>query len=163
MTDKRYGDKIQQGFIIIDMILQWRHNERDGVSNYQPHHCLLNRLFGRRWNKTSKLRVTGLCAGNSPVTGEFPAQMASNAEKVFIWWRHHHDNCQQTGVSGNSLFHHMIKSLLSQWVDTSRVTSFLIDLLLLTMAEQGLSQWEKTLHMTLFNHRWKTESALGKN
>ena len=30
-----------------------------------------------------------LCAGNSPVTGEFSAQMASNAEKVSIWWRHH--------------------------------------------------------------------------
>ena len=28
-------------------------------------------------------------AGNSPVTGEFPAQMASNAENVSIWWRHH--------------------------------------------------------------------------
>ena len=27
--------------------------------------------------KTSKLRVTGLCVGNSPVTGEFPAQMAN--------------------------------------------------------------------------------------
>ena len=37
----------------------------------------------------SKLRVSGLCAGNSPVTGEFPAQMASNAEKDSIWWRHH--------------------------------------------------------------------------
>ena len=34
--------------------------------------------------KTSKLRVIGLCAGNSPVTGEFPAQMASNAENVSI-------------------------------------------------------------------------------
>ena len=38
--------------------------------------------------KTSKLRVTGLCEGNSPVTGEFPAQRASNAENVSIWWRH---------------------------------------------------------------------------
>ena len=38
--------------------------------------------------KTSKLRVTGLCPGNSPVTGEFPAQRASNAENVCIWWRH---------------------------------------------------------------------------
>ena len=65
--------------------LQWRHNERDGVSNHQPNDCLLNRLFGRR----SKLRVTGLCVGNSPGTGEFPAQRASNAENVFIWWRHH--------------------------------------------------------------------------
>ena len=39
--------------------------------------------------RKSKLRVTGLCAGNSPGTGEFPAQMASYAENVSIWWRHH--------------------------------------------------------------------------
>ena len=68
--------------------LQWRHNGRDSVSNHQPHDCLLNRLFRRRWTKTSKLRVTGLCAGISPGTGEFPAQMASYAENVSIWWRH---------------------------------------------------------------------------
>ena len=54
--------------------LRWLHNECDGVSNHQPHDCLLKRLFRRRSKKTSKLRVTGLCAGNSPVTGEFPAQ-----------------------------------------------------------------------------------------
>ena len=69
--------------------LQWRHNGLDSVSNHQPHHCLLSRLFGRRSKKTSKLRVTGLCARNSPGTGEFPAQMASYAENVSIWWRHH--------------------------------------------------------------------------
>ena len=76
-----------------NMTLRWRHNERDGVSNHQPHDCLLNRLFGSRSKKTSKLRVTGLCVGNSPGTGEFPAQMASNAENVSIWWRHH-----ETGI-----------------------------------------------------------------
>ena len=69
--------------------LQLRHNGRDGVSNHHTHHCLLNRLFRRRSKKTSNSRVTGLCAGNSPVTGEFPAQMASNAEKVSIWCRYH--------------------------------------------------------------------------
>ena len=69
--------------------LLWHHNGRDGISNHQPHDCLLNRSFGCRSKKTSKLRVTGLCARNSPVTGEFPTQMASNAENVFIWWRHH--------------------------------------------------------------------------
>ena len=37
----------------------------------------------------SSIRVTGLCAGNSPGTGEFPIQMASNAANVSIWWRHH--------------------------------------------------------------------------
>ena len=62
---------------------------RDSVSNHQPHVCLLNRLFRRRSKKTSKLRVTGLCVENSPGTGEFPAQMASYAENVSIWWRHH--------------------------------------------------------------------------
>ena len=69
--------------------LQCRHNRRDGVSNHQSHGCLLNRLFRHRWKKTSKLRVTGLCVGNSAETGEFPAQMTSNAENVSIWWRHH--------------------------------------------------------------------------
>ena len=69
--------------------LQWRHNGRDGVSNPQPNNCLINRLFRFRSKKTSKLRVAGLCAGNYPGTGEFPLQMASNAENVFIWWRHH--------------------------------------------------------------------------
>ena len=65
------------------------HNELDSVSNHQPHECLLNRLFGRRSKKTSKLCVTGLYAGNSTGTDEFPAQRASNAENVSIWWRHH--------------------------------------------------------------------------
>ena len=68
--------------------LQWRHNELDGVSNHQPYDCLINRLFRRG----SKLRVTSLCEGNSPVTGEFLAQSASNAQNVSISWRHHVDD-----------------------------------------------------------------------
>ena len=64
---------------------QWRHNGRDGVSNHQPRDWG-NRLFRK---KTSKLCVSGLCERNSAVTGEFPAQRASNAEDVSIWWRHH--------------------------------------------------------------------------
>ena len=76
-------------FVAFSITLQWRHDERDDVSNHQPHDCLLNRLSRRRSKKTSKLCVTGLCEGNSPETGEFPAQRASNAENVFIWWRHH--------------------------------------------------------------------------
>ena len=76
--------------ILLDMVsLQWRHNDLDGVSNHQPHGCLVDCLYRRRSKKTSKLCVTGLCAGNSPVTGEFPAHRASNAEDVPIWWRHH--------------------------------------------------------------------------
>ena len=73
--------------------LRWRHNERDGVLNRRRFNCLLNRLFRPKSKKASKLRVTGLCEGNSPVTGEFPAQRASNAEFVSIWWRHHEAEC----------------------------------------------------------------------
>ena len=43
----------------------------------------------RRSKKASKLRVTGLCEGNSSVTGEFPAQRANNAKNISIRWRHH--------------------------------------------------------------------------
>ena len=69
--------------------LQWRHNGRDGVSNHQPYDCLPNRLFRGRSQKSSKLRITGLCVGNSPVAGEFPAKRASKVENASIWWRHY--------------------------------------------------------------------------
>ena len=88
--------------------LQWRHNGPDSVSNHQPHHWLLNRLFRRRSKKTFKLRVTGLCAGNSAETGEFPAQMASNEESVSIWWRHHdtyfHSNAWHLGLLSHTFW-----------------------------------------------------------
>ena len=69
--------------------LQWRNNGHNGFSNHQPYECLLSRLLGHRSKKTSKFRVTGLCEGNSPGIGEFPAPRASNAENSSIWWRHH--------------------------------------------------------------------------
>ena len=47
------------------------------------------RLFRRRSKKISKLRVTGLCEGNRPVTGTLPSQGASNAKNVSVSWRHH--------------------------------------------------------------------------
>ena len=61
-----------------------------------------------------KLRVTGLCAGNSPVTGEFPAKMARNAENVSIWWRHHERKLCAAPLIGphirTSLYHHRIQT-----------------------------------------------------
>ena len=98
--------------------LQWHHNGCDGVSNHQPHGCLLNRLFGRRSKKTSKPRVTCLCAVNSPGTGEFPAQMPSNAENVSIWSHHHVEfNCRWISsiihivISTDKLIHHISYSV----------------------------------------------------
>ena len=62
--------------------LQWRHSERDGLSNHRPIDSFLNRLFRHRSKKTSKLRVTGLCE-------QIPLTKTSNAGNVSIWWRHH--------------------------------------------------------------------------
>ena len=69
--------------------LRERHNERYGVSNHRRIDCLLKRLFRHRSQKTSKVSVASLCEGNSPVNVWFPSQRASNADNVFIWWRHH--------------------------------------------------------------------------
>ena len=70
MASLNHGELPYVWSILIDswgqFTLQWRHNDHDGVSNHQPHCCLPNLKFRRRSKKTSKLRVTGLCAGNSP-------------------------------------------------------------------------------------------------
>ena len=39
--------------------------------------------------------------GNSPETSEFPAQMASNAENISIWWRHHDGMTTYTEVGSS--------------------------------------------------------------
>ena len=92
--------------------LQWRHNGRDSVSNQQLLDCLFNILFRHRSKKTSKLRVTGLCEGKSPGTGEFPAQKASNAENVSTWWRHHELPMYRVSVR----LHRHVLPAISKWV-----------------------------------------------
>ena len=116
--------------------LQWRHNERDNVSNHQPHDCLHNHLFRRRSKKTSKLRVTGLCAENSPVTGEFPAQKASDADTVSTRWRRHDDRrwiCSLHPISSQGIGYSIH--------DICRLVSFMeyyINILVKTMYTNGM-------------------------
>ena len=69
--------------------LQWRHNERRGISNHRRLDFVLNRFFRRSSKKISKLRVTGHCEENPPVTDGSPSQRVSNAENVAIWLRHY--------------------------------------------------------------------------
>ena len=78
-------------YIETTYLSEWRPNACDGILNQRRFDCLLNPLSMRRSKKTSRLRVTGLCEGNSPVTGEFPAQRTSNAENASIWWRRYDD------------------------------------------------------------------------
>ena len=69
--------------------LQWRYNEHYGVSNHQPHDCLLNRLFRCRSKKTSKLHITGLCAGNSPRRGPVMRKMIPFDDVIMIFLETH--------------------------------------------------------------------------
>ena len=68
--------------------LQWRHNEHDAWR-------LFTRWFRRRSKKTSKLHVTRLCEGNSPVAGEFSAHKGPVMQKTFPF-----DNVIMWHVSG---------------------------------------------------------------
>ena len=114
--------------------LHWRHNERDGVSNHQPRDCLLSGLIRRRSKNTSKLRVTGLCVGNSPATGEFSAQMDSDAEYVSIWWRHHGLLTVGSGtdIACFALFHHSLPMTYVSFVGSSYLVVIIHDVSLMS-------------------------------
>ena len=92
----------------------------------------------RRSTKTSKAGVTGLCEGNSAVTGEFPAQMVSNAEDISIWWRHHgHHGGLQKATS-----HQPWWSLMTHWL---RVSSHMYRLTHSPMQDKRPPLWQTTL------------------
>ena len=59
-------------------LTQWRCNDY-----LKTNKCLVKEDSGYvNWSKeTLRLRVTGLCEGNPPVTDRFPSQRASNAER----------------------------------------------------------------------------------
>ena len=113
--------------------LQWRHYERDDVSNHQRPDCLLNCLLRRR--KKSNVRVTGLCEGKSPLIGELPTQRTSNAEKFSIWWRHHDPLqwCWPSNIKSTVCWKKLIFAILlnfsrrlfqSRWLSTYRLEAF---------------------------------------
>ena len=90
-----------------------------------------------RSKKTSKLRVTGLCEGNSPVTGEFPAQRSSNAEKSSHFMTSSYD-LRSWDTSIVKLFYHVPSSIASlvrfkvstfsinaQWIVQSFIQEFM--------------------------------------
>ena len=134
--------------------LQWRHNGHYSVSNHQPHHCLLNGLFRLKSKKTSKLCVTGLCAGNSPGTSEFPTQMASNAENVSIWWRHHVTvkvglNVWSVGIVSR---HHIILELILKFIF---ITAQLVSLASYEFFDLKMRSWSVSNYLLFSKFIWK--------
>ena len=68
----------------LQISLHWRQNGRYSVSNHQSHDCLLNSFIQMQFKETINApRSWPLC---EEFTGEF---LASYAENVSIWWRHH--------------------------------------------------------------------------
>ena len=63
-------------------------HERRGVSNHQPHYCLLSNEFSLTTKAKSKPTLLIFCEGNPPVTGGFPSQKASDTENVYMSWHH---------------------------------------------------------------------------
>ena len=66
-------------------VIQWRHNDRDGVPNHQPPDCLLNRLFQAQIKENIKAPRHRLLWGEFTGDQWIPAQRASNAENDPIW------------------------------------------------------------------------------
>ena len=116
------------------------------ISNQQPSDCLLNHLFRCRSKKISKLRVTGLCARNSPETGEFPTQMASNVENVSIWWRHHVHaiSCKYWGL--------VCQKQVSRACMINYILSIYGMLLLIHALDTCL--WHSSPHLTSWTYSW---------
>ena len=79
--------------------------------------------------------MTCLCAANSPMTGEFLAQRASNAENVSIWWCHldMHQH-QPTKWKG----HFVLYNLMNYWLRCYRKTC--IDIFLLVCYYNDISR-----------------------
>ena len=65
--------------VILRQPLRWRHNGHDGVSNHQPHDCLLNRIYGQSKHQSSASLafVRGIHRGpvNSPHKGPVTRKM----------------------------------------------------------------------------------------
>ena len=118
--------------------------------------------YPARWRRgskeASKLRLTGLCEGNSPLTGEFYAQRASNADNVSIWWRHHANmkllytfQVKCTGPCVNKRYQ-MNKSVLSNIIYKKYSFGIYFGITILTDSEiDCASNWVLyTLHQCVF-------------
>ena len=97
-----------------------------------------------RSKKTPKIRVTGLCEGNSPVTGEFPAVIPPNPVLVFGWHIHllgfffsraekwkvalkvYADKLTHMRVCGRHFQDHHFKNLSNPWVSMNNICMLLL-------------------------------------
>ena len=68
-------------------------------------------------------RITGVCEGNSQVTGEFPSQRASNMENVSILWRHH-ENTWTLQMMIVDILNARFSISIQNWLHISQVSNW---------------------------------------
>ena len=90
--------------------LQWRHNGRDGVSNHQPHDCLLNRLFtNQRKHQSSAslafVRWIHQWRVNSPHKWPVTRKMFPFDDVIIHYWRVRSLHQQVFGMVSNKSKH----------------------------------------------------------
>ena len=74
---------------VIWFSLQWRHNVHDGVSNHQPHHCLLNRFSSADQRKHQSSASLAFVWGLHRWPVNSPCEWPVTRKNISIWWRHH--------------------------------------------------------------------------
>ena len=108
MISFKVGDKVSQNHPALTMLIwRWKYSMVPCYSRvcYNHYNAMVSQIPSiaivystayskHRSKKTSKLCVTGLCEGNSLVTGELPWQRDSNAGNVYLWWCHHDNGTQ---------------------------------------------------------------------
>ena len=119
-----------------------RHDEHEGASNHRCLDCFLDRLFRRRSKKTSKLRVTGLCEGNPPLTGGFPLK------RPVTWMMFPFDDII---MSYNDIVHMHAYLQQKKWLPRSERTEW-------------WSEWTRSVSLVLINSQakltWVTTSMI---
>ena len=105
-----------------------------------------------------------LCGGNSPVTGEFPAQRASNAENVSIWWRHHESYSHQAEAVKQSKLWSVTELTLTSVHPANRSTGGSISSVHVYLPECKQSREHELPNVpvvSLFCIHWPWTAALG--
>ena len=120
----------------------WHHSDvtmSDGVPNHQCPDCLFNRLFGRRSNKSSKLRVTALVVRrihrwpvDSPHKGLVTRKMFLFYDvMVTLTWTFNEPISSWSHLNGNLLWAadstlHGDEWIAMKWLSLSRVSAMCI-------------------------------------
>ena len=84
------SDRLNEPLLQTSWTSQWHHNERDGVSNHQPHDCLLNRSDQRKHQSSAPLAfVRGIHRGPLKTPHKRPVtRNMTPFDDVFmkLWW-----------------------------------------------------------------------------